>query len=390
MMSATDPLNSENEGRQKVYDNLEDCAERSHLITLVTEDTIWDWDLKTDIVERSPQAAKYGHEDWYTNRTITWWEDHIHPDDRDATISALSWAIKSGKANFAVGYRFCKADGDFAYIYDRASIIRDDDGVAIRVIGAMVDVTELRLVKILLRKTESQLAFSTRLNAMGTMGSLIAHELSQPLAAAANYMRASLRLSKSGELANFDRLHEALKGAEENTLRAGEILRRLRELVTQDSANGSEHLLAQLIDDGCTIGLSDAPAKAICLQTNIEPGDLMVWVDQIQVQQVIINLVRNSVEAMVATHDPEIVVNAVQQGKFAEVSITDNGSGIADEIRNKIFSAITTTKAAGMGIGLSICRTIIEAQGGEIWLAASAPRHTEFKFTLPLRSPTQA
>jgi len=382
-MSAIDLPNPEDEGPQSVYDSLEDCEERSHLIALVTEDTIWDWDLKTNIVERSPQAAKFGHEDWQTNRTVEWWEGHIHPDDRDAAIGAFAWAIKRGKSNIATEYRFCKADGDFAYIYDRAAIIRDEDGVAVRAIGAMVDVTELRLVKILLRKTETQLALSSRINAMGTMGSLIAHEISQPLAAAANYIRASRRLSEAGGDANFERLHEALVGAEENTLRAGEIIRQLRELVTKDGANGSENSLAELVDDSCTIGLSDALTKVIRLQTNIEPSDLTVWVERTQVQQVIINLVRNSVEAMAGMPDSEIIVNAMRSGKFAEVSIADNGPGIPDDIRNGIFSAVITTKVAGMGIGLSICRTIIEAQGGKIWMESSVPGQTIFKFTLP-------
>lgn len=93
---------------------------------------------------------------------------------------------------------------------------------------------------------------------------------------------------------------------------------------------------------------------------------------------------------MAATQDPKITISAIQRGEFAEISIADNGSGIDDDIGDSIFSAVITTKAAGMGIGLSICRTIIEAQGGEIWLASSIAGHTEFRFTLPLRGPTAA
>lgn len=372
----------------KGSEGLKDCEERAHLITLATEDTIWDWDLKTNLVERSEKAARFGHDDWETDPTIAWWERNIHPDDREATVGAFAWAIKSGKTNISAEYRFSKADGSFAYIYDRAFIIRDDDGVAIRAIGAMIDVTELRSVKLLLRKTENQLAYASRLNAMGTMGSMIAHELSQPLAAAANYIRASRRLFTSERSMDVGKLHEALEGAEENTLRAGEIIRRLRELVTRRAANGTDQPLAQIIQDSCTIGLSEAIPHAVRVQITVEPTDLTVWVDRTQVQQVIINLVRNAAEAMDATLHPEIIVSASTNGNFAEVSIADNGPGIADDIRDGIFSAVITTKAAGMGIGLSISRTIIEAQGGEIWLAASVEGRTEFKFTLPLRPPS--
>ena len=138
--------------------------ERAFLIALATEDTIWDWDLKTDYLEFSTKIAKFGFDDWASNPSIYWWEDHIHPDDREATLRAVSAAIDSGKKSFSVDYRFCKADGDFAYIYDRAYIMHDDNGVAIRAVGAMIDVTELRMVKQSLQKTENQLALVYRLN----------------------------------------------------------------------------------------------------------------------------------------------------------------------------------------------------------------------------------
>lgn len=354
------------------------------MIALATEDTIWDWDLKTNHLEFSSKVAKFGHTDWKSEPSITWWERHIHPDDQDATVGAVAWAIRSGKKSFSVEYRFCKANGDFAYIYDRAYIMHDEKGVPVRAVGAMIDVTELRMVKQSLRKTENQLALVSRLNAMGTMGSMIAHELSQPLTAATNFIRASRRLAASGKAADVGLLQEALELAEENTVRAGDIIRRLRELVVKGAASGSETLLTQLIDDGSTIGLGIEHTRLVRFRTQVEPANLTVWVDSIQVQQVLINLIRNSVEALEETDDPEIVVRATQRGEFAEISVKDNGSGISDDVRDSVFSAVMTAKAAGMGIGLSISRTIIEAQGGEIWLEHSSVGHTDFRFTLPL------
>jgi len=358
--------------------------ERAFLIALATEDTIWDWDLKTDHLEFSAKVAKFGFDDWASNPSIKWWEDHVHPDDREATLQAVSAAIDGGKKSFSVEYRFCKADGDFAYIYDRAYIMHDYNGVAVRAVGAMIDVTELRMVKQSLQKTENQLALVYRLNAMGTMGSMIAHELNQPLTAVTNYVRASRRLAASKNPADIELLHEALEAAEMGALRAGDIIRRLREMVAQRNFNQSETSLAQLIVDVCAIRLGIEHSKSIRLWSTVEPSDLNVWVDPVPVQQVILNLIRNSVDALENIDKPEIAIHAVKRDKFAEIRVRDNGSGVPQLVRNKLFSAVMTKKATGMGIGLSISRTIIEAIGGEIWLEESAPGHTEFRFTLPL------
>ncbi len=358
--------------------------ERALLIAMATEDTIWDWNLKTNHLEFSSKVAKFGHHDWASDPSIRWWERHIHPDDLDATVATVALAIGSGKKSFSVEYRFCKADGDFAYIYDRAYIMHDENGEAIRAVGAMIDVTELRMVKQSLRKTENQLALVTRLNAMGTMGSMIAHELSQPLTAATNFVRSARRLAVSDKPDDVALLQAALGAAEENTVRAGDIIRRLRELVATGSASGCETLLAELLDDGCTIGLDAEKTPSIRFHMIVEPADLKVWVDPIQVQQVIVNLIRNSVEALDNTHQPEIVVRARNCDDFAEISVQDNGSGIASHVRENIFSTVMTAKAEGMGIGLSISRTIIEAQGGKIWLAPSSSGRADFRFTLPL------
>ena len=167
-------------------------------------------------------------------------------------------------------------------------------------------------------------------------------------------------------------------------MRAGDIIRKLRDVVNNHGIVGADNSLAQLIDDGCSMGLNDAKSRTVLVRKTINPTDLTVWVDGIQVQQVIINLVRNAAEAMANSANPEIIVDAQKVGSFAQISISDNGTGIANDVRDGIFSAVVTTKATGMGIGLSISRTIIDAQGGEIWLESSTPGLTDFRFTLPL------
>lgn len=256
--------------------HLKECEQRARLVRMATDDSIWDWDIKTNLVDRSPRVAKFGHTDWQTDCSRAWWERHIHPDDREATIFAIEDAIKGNAKSVFVEYRFCKADGNIAYIYDRAFIIRDAAGVAIRAVGAMIDLTELRLVRLLLRKAENRLAYTSRLIGMGAMGAMLAHELNQPLAAAANFVRASRHIFASAETANFEQLHEALEGAERSTLRAGDIIRKLRQLVTDRGILGENYVLAQIIQDGCAIGLSEAKPREIFPEISVSPVELTV------------------------------------------------------------------------------------------------------------------
>lgn len=364
---------------------LDPSSEADPKSLLVPEDIVWEWDLTDGHLEFSENIAKFGLPDPKLEPHITWWERHIHPDDRDSTLKAVRDAIDSGKKHFAVEYRFCKADGNFAYIIDHAFVTHNEEGVATRVVGAMVCTTELRWVKHELQNTKNELALSYRLNAIETMGSMIAHELNQPLTAAANFIRASRHFSQFADENEDSQLQSALKAAEENVLRAGDIIRRLRELVTKRSVIKHETPLTQLINDACMIRLDDADNRTQ-IDSVIDPAELTVCVDAIQIQQVIINLVRNAVEATVDVPSPKIVIRAVKIEGFAEISIRDNGAGIRDEIQGGIFAAVMTSRTAGMGIGLSICRTIIEAHGGAIWLASSVPGCTEFKFTLLLPS----
>lgn len=167
-------------------------------------------------------------------------------------------------------------------------------------------------------------------------------------------------------------------------MRAGQVVQRLRDLVKSRAVDRRPESLAALIRDANMIALVDAETSGIVCYVDPDTEWLSVTADRIQIQQVIINLVRNAVEALLTTNQRDIFITAEAGDGFVEISIRDNGPGIAADRRTGIFSDLMTTKETGMGIGLSICRTIIEAHGGRIWLADSQAVGTEFRFTLPM------
>jgi len=265
---------------------------------------------------------------------------------------------------------------------EESLIDRKSDAITIAA-GMTTSLAELRLTKERLNSAESRLIHVSRHNAMGTMASIIAHELNQPLAAIANYVRAGRHMIAEHSPIDLAKLREVMKGAEENALRAGQIVWRLGELVKQDRIERKAAAVSDLIDDACTLALVDAESAGVDYQIQISPDVAMVMVDSIQIEQVIINLVRNAVDALESCQNRTIRITAAAKGKFVEIAVADNGIGITDDLRAALFSTLTSTKTSGMGIGLSICRTIVEAHGGKIWLAGTSTGGTDFRFTLP-------
>ncbi|CAN5410536.1 hypothetical protein BH09PSE4_BH09PSE4_05730 [soil metagenome] len=377
-------LAAETERCRKLTAQVTDYQLRYRLIGEATDGAIWDWNLRSGEVDRNPVAfTLFGNSNSGEDRSIEWWKNNIHPDDRAAVLDAFALAIESGQKSIFAEYRFRKPDGNFADISDRGYFIFDASGNAVQAVGVMIDMTELQRTKERLRLAEDKLIHLSRQNAMGTMASVIAHELNQPLAAIANYVRAGRRLAAaaiSDAPPNFDL---ALEAAEKNALRAGQVVQRLRDLVKSRAVDRRTEDLGTLIRDANLIALVDAESAGVTCHVAPELEALNVTADRIQIQQVVINLVRNAMEALLTTASRDIFISAREVDEFVEVRIRDNGPGIATERRTGLFTDLMTTKETGMGIGLSICRTIIEAHGGKIWLADNLEIGTDFRFTLP-------
>ena len=248
--------------------------------------------------------------------------------------------------------------------------------------GFVRDLTERQQAETRLQELQEDLARVSRLTALGEMASALAHELNQPLTAIANYMRGSRRLLQAQPL-RTDRLAEAVDRAGEQALRAGVIIRRLREFVARGESERRIEDLPKLVEEASALALVGAREHGVRVRFEIDPAVGKVLADKVQVQQVILNLIRNAVDAMEESPVRELAIRvAADSSGLARVTVSDTGCGIAPETAGQLFQPFVTTKRTGMGVGLSICRTIVEAHGGRIWFESNAAGGTDFSFTL--------
>ncbi len=248
--------------------------------------------------------------------------------------------------------------------------------------GFVRDLTERQRTDRRLQELQDGLLHVSRLRSMGQMAAALAHELNQPLTATANYVRAALRLLESPE-PNLSRVRQAMNLAAQQTLRSGEIIRRLRAFVARGEVTRRPESVAKLIEEASALALVGAKEHGIKVLIRIDPDLPTAEVDRVQIQQVLLNLIRNAVEAMEGREVRELSVGTIMQDGAVLVSVADTGGGIPPEIETKLFQPFVTTKSEGMGIGLSVCRTIVEAHGGRLWVEANTGGGSVFRFTLP-------
>jgi two-component system sensor kinase FixL len=231
---------------------------------------------------------------------------------------------------------------------------------------------------------QAELAQVSRISSMGMLASALAHELNQPLSVIANYSETILALAKQGSC-DLEMVEMAMQQCTQEAMRAGEVIRRLRGFLSRGDIESSRVSLREIIGDAIALGLADGEGAGIVLSFDYDVQVDIVFADRVQIQQVVLNLVRNAAEAIAGQRKRSISVRTLRRGEdFAEVVVSDNGPGIEPLIARRLFQPFQSTKSSGMGIGLSICHTIIEGHGGKIWVEASALGGTAFHFTLPI------
>lgn len=249
--------------------------------------------------------------------------------------------------------------------------------------GFIRDLTERQQTEARLESLQSELIHVSRVSAMGTMASTLAHELNQPITAVANYVEAVRDLLADPDPADIPMIRDALDDTAKEALRAGHIVRRLRDFVARGEVEKTIEKLPLLINEAAVLGLMGAREKGVEPRFDLDPYASPVLVDKVQIQQVLINLIRNAVEAMADSPVRQLtVMSHPDQRGFVRVIVADTGPGVTPEVAEQLFTAFVSTKAEGMGLGLSICRTIVEANGGRIWMEARGGGGTEFHFTL--------
>jgi two-component system sensor kinase FixL len=253
--------------------------------------------------------------------------------------------------------------------------------------GFVRDLTEHQQTQARLQELQSELVHISRLSAMGEMASALAHELNQPLAAISNYMNGSRRLLAGSSDPNTPKIENAMDRAAEQALRAGQIIRRLRDFVSRGESEKRVESLSKLIEEAGALGLAGAREQNIQLRFNLNPEFDLVLVDRVQIQQVLVNLFRNALEAMAQSPKRELVAsNAKVADDMIEVEVSDTGHGFPEDVKANLFQTFFTTKETGMGVGLSISRSIIEAHGGRMWAESNPSGGATFRFTLPAAS----
>jgi len=206
--------------------------------------------------------------------------------------------------------------------------------------------------------------------------------LNQPLTATANYLHAALRLLATAE-PDLGRVRQAMNQAVEQTLRSGAIIRRLRAFVARGDVAREPQDVAKLVEEASALALVGAKERGVKVLIAMDADLPEVPVDRVQIQQVLLNLIRNAMEAMEQCAVRELTVAASLRADGVQVSVTDTGSGVPPEIAVRLFQPFVTTKSEGMGIGLSISRAIVEAHGGRLWMEANPTGGSAFRFTLP-------
>jgi two-component system sensor kinase FixL len=250
--------------------------------------------------------------------------------------------------------------------------------------GFVRDLTEHQQTQARLHELQSELVHVSRLSAMGEMASALAHELNQPLAAISNYMKGSRRLLAATSDPNRSKIETALDRAAEQALRAGQIIRRLRDFVSRGESEKRVESLSKLIEEAGALGLTGAREQGVQLRFNLDPHHDLVLVDRVQIQQVLVNLFRNALEAMAQSARRELIAsNTLAADDMIEVAVSDTGSGFQEDVKQNLFQTFFTTKETGMGVGLSISRSIIEAHGGSMWAEINPAGGATFRFTLP-------
>jgi two-component system sensor kinase FixL len=251
--------------------------------------------------------------------------------------------------------------------------------------GFVRDLTERQRTLKRLQELQSELSHVSRLTEMGQMASSLVHEINQPLTATTNYLQAARRLLVRGDRGSLERTADVIDNALEQVTRTTQIIQRLRDFVKKSESEPRAEDVGKIIEEASAPALIGAKERGVNVQLRCDPRLPEVSVDKIQIQQVVVNLARNAIEAMEGSGRRELTVSAdlIEYG-MVQVSIADTGPGIAPEIADRLFQPFVTTKAQGMGVGLSICRSIVEAHGSELRVELNPGGGTIFRFSVPV------
>src|SRR6266516_3033618 len=347
---------------------------------------LWEWDLNKDEIWVSPtRRAQLG---FPVSGKITF-EDLIsrwHPDDRDKVRQALRDAIENGK-DYDAEFRRVLADGSVRWVAARGRVQVNKQGSPIRLLGVSMDITARKQAELEAARQQQDLAHLARVTTLGELSSSLAHELTHPLTAILSNAQAAQRFLARDD-ADLDEVREILNDIVTEDQRAGEVIHRLRLLLKKGELQ--EHSddvdLNEVVRDVLKLMRGDLINRNVTVDTDLAQNLPAVTGDLVQLQQVLLNLMLNGCEAMADYDSSErrlLIASQLENGAV-RVSVTDRGGGIPEKNMEQVFERFFTTKKEGMGLGLSVCRTIIDAHRGKIWATNNGGCGATFHFSLPI------
>jgi signal transduction histidine kinase len=377
-------LINENRDRQRAEDELRRSEESLAQAQQISHTGSWRWNVGSGEVRWSTEHFRIFSLDpqteWPSYATFM---DRVHLEDRPAFERAVDQAVRE-RSRFQHEYRIALPDGSIKYLQSvgQPDSVESDD---LEFVGTVMDITERRRAEEALRNAEAELIRVARLTTMGELLASIAHEINQPLAAVATSGNACLRWLNRDQ-PDLDAARDAASRIVRDAHRAGDVIRSLRALTKKSGPQLTELDINGAIHEVLALTHSELQRHGIVLHTDLSADGRPVFGDRVQLQQVLLNLITNAADAMstVMDHTRELTVSSalIERGGVL-VTIEDTGAGLDPTIAQRIFEPFFTTKSDGLGMGLSICRSIIESHGGQLWVSPNVPYGTVFRFTVP-------
>jgi PAS domain S-box-containing protein len=372
--------------RKRAEAALREGQRRYALATSAGSVSVWDWNVETNELYVDPLLKTLlGFEDAEIANTRNDWTRVVHPDDLAGLLSQFDDHVKGRAPSFEIEFRMLHKEGSVRRFLARAAVIRSAEGEPRRVIGTTTDITHLRQAEEALRKARIELARAARVSALGELSASIAHELGQPLTAILGNAQAGLNLLAQ-DSPPLGELREILADIANDDERAGDIIRRMNVFLRKRELETEEVDVNELVRETVRLVSSDAAARQVQIGTELATGLPPVQADKVHLQQVLLNLVLNGMEAVSAVppQNRRLLVRTAAADGELHVAVIDTGRGIPADLLSDIFEPFQTTKPDGMGIGLSIARSIIDAHGGRIAAENGPMGGAIVRFALPL------
>jgi PAS domain S-box-containing protein len=351
----------------------------------------WERDVATDLITWSDETLRiYGLASGDGRLAVARYQQKIHPEDRQRIVAAVAEALRGGR-RYDEEYRVVRPNGEVRIVHSQGDVMWDESGRPRRMFGIVQDITarkraeeDLRESERRHRETQMELAHINRVTTMGQLTASIAHEVNQPIAAAVTSADAGLRWL-AAQPPNFEKTRDAFERIIRAGKQASEVIGRIRGLIKKVPAHRAPLDINEMILETIALTHSEMQRHCIFLQTELANDLPIIRGDRVQLQQVILNLIMNAIEAMSEVSDDsrELMIGSnVDAPGGVTVTVRDSGPGLKPECIDHLFDPFYTTKPTGMGMGLSICRSIVEAHSGRLWATANAPRGASFQFSL--------